>query len=101
MGKFVGQIVLLDIVHGGPDGVADVGIELLQQSDQLLDVGAVGFVFERALFVLLMIASEFRITSQFALFYQAERTDHLHRELIHLKYRSNRSESPLKNQVHQ
>ena len=101
MGKFVGQIGRLDIVHGGPDGVADVGIELLQLSDQLLDVGAVGFVFERALFVLLMIALEVRITGQIVLLDQAKRTNHLHWKLIHLKHRSNRSESPLKNQVHQ
>ena len=36
MGKFVGQIGRLDIVHGGPDGVANVLIELLKLSNQLL-----------------------------------------------------------------
>ena len=35
---FVRKIGGLDVVHGAPNGVANVGIELLQLSNQLLDI---------------------------------------------------------------
>ena len=36
--EFVWKIGGLDVVHSGPNGVANVGIELLKLSNQLLDI---------------------------------------------------------------